>query len=194
LTLDLFEAEHGATAAATAMPPGFRYLEDLITSEEEAALASEISQLELKPFEFHGYLGLRRVRSFGYRYDYARRKALAAEDIPEFLKSVRHKAAHFAGRDPDEFRQILVTEYAPGAPIGWHKDKSEFGVIVGVSLLSTCTLRLRKRRATSGWDRASVSLEPRSAYIISGESRSAWEHSIPPVQALRYSLTFRTLA
>jgi hypothetical protein len=28
---------------------------------------------------------------------------------------------------------------------------------------------------------------------LSGESRESWQHSIPPVEAARYSVTFRTL-
>lgn len=191
--LDLFDAEQ-ETASNGAMPPGFRYVGDFITPEEEAALAAEIVRLELKPFEFRGYFGLRRVRSFGSRYDYDRRKLASADAIPDFLQPLRRKVADFASREPDEFCQALVTEYAPGAPIGWHKDKPEYGTVVGVSLLSPCTFRFRHRRPDGRWDRSSMILEPRSAYILSGESRSAWEHSIPPMQTLRYSLTFRTSA
>ena len=32
-----------------------------------------------------------------------------------------------------------------------------------------------------------------SAYLLSGPARSEWEHSIPPVDATRYSITFRNL-
>jgi alkylated DNA repair protein (DNA oxidative demethylase) len=38
-----------------------------------------------------------------------------------------------------------------------------------------------------------IELVPRSAYIIAAEARSKYEHSIPAVGALRYSITFRTL-
>jgi alkylated DNA repair dioxygenase AlkB len=87
----------------------------------------------------------------------------------------------------------LVNEYPPGAPIGWHRDKAAFGQVVGFSLLSPCVLRFR-RPNVSGWERRSLNLEPRSAYWLAGEARADWEHSIPPVEALRYSITFRTLA
>ena len=85
-----------------------------------------------------------------------------------------------------------MTEYDVGAGIGWHRDKGEFGQIVGLSLLAPCTFRLRRTRGAT-WERASIIAEPRSAYLMSGPSRSEWEHSIPPVDALRYSITLRNL-
>ena len=36
-------------------------------------------------------------------------------------------------------------------------------------------------------------LERRSVYLMGGLSRSAYEHHVPPVTELRYSITFRTL-
>jgi alkylated DNA repair dioxygenase AlkB len=89
-----------------------------------------------------------------------------------------------------DLQHVLVTEYQPGAAIGWHKDRSVFGDVVGISLVSRCTFRLRKKRG-AGWQRASVTLEPRSAYLLRGEARLEWEHSIPAVTDLRYSITFR---
>ncbi len=154
---------------------------------------TEIAGLDLKPFEFRGYLGLRRTHSFGNRYDYVSRRLGAAEAIPSFLLGLRDKVAAFAGRPAEAFVQALVTEYAPGAPIGWHRDKPQFGEIVGVSLLSPCVFRLRRRNGVT-WDRAACVLAPRSVYEMSGETRSQWEHSIPPVETLRYSVTFRTMA
>ena len=129
---------------------------------------TEIADLDLKPFELRGYLGLRRTHSFGSRYDYVSRRLGAAEPIPSFLLSLRDKAAAFAGRLPEAFVQALVTEYAPGAPIGWHRDKPQFGEIVGVSLLSPCVFRLRRRNG-AGWDRAACALAPRSVYEMSGD-------------------------
>jgi alkylated DNA repair dioxygenase AlkB len=174
------------------MPEGFRYEEDIISEADEAALAKSLATLNLKPFEFHGHLGNRRVTSFGLRYDYARRAVEAADAFPSFLADLRNKAAKFAGRKVGEFQQAGVNEYPAGAGIGWHKDKPQFGVIVGVSLLAPATMRFRLAEGT-GWVRASQRLEPRSIYILEGEARTAWEHSVPPVDALRYSLTFRTV-
>jgi alkylated DNA repair dioxygenase AlkB len=112
--------------------------------------------------------------------------------MPEFLSRVGDAAAHFSGLPSSALQQVLVTEYAPGAAIGWHKDRSVFGDVVGVSLLAACTFRFR-RKAGEGWERRSFVAQPRSAYLLQGPSRTEWEHSIPAVQNLRYSITFRTL-
>jgi alkylated DNA repair dioxygenase AlkB len=175
------------------LPEGFRYEEDIISEADEAALAKSLATLDLKQFEFHGHLGNRRVISFGLRYDYARRAAKATDGFPAFVADLRNKVAKFAGRKVDEFQQGGVNQYPPGAGIGWHKDKPQFGVIVGVSLLAPATMRFRRAEGT-GWIRTSQRLEPRSIYILEGEARTVWEHSVPPVDAVRYSLTFRTVA
>jgi alkylated DNA repair dioxygenase AlkB len=179
-----------ATTAATALPEGFAYQPDLVTPEAERDLLERIGQLPFKEFEFQGFTGKRRVVSYGWRYDFNERELQRAEDIPEFLLWFRETAAGFAGMAPDRLQQVLVTEYAPGAGIGWHRDKAMFGEVVGISLLSGCRFRLR-RKAGSGWERVSLTAEPRSAYLLSGPSRTEWEHSIPGVDSLRYSVTFR---
>jgi len=174
-------------------PRGFRYQEQTISEEVEASLAAELGQLALRPFEFHGYGGNRRVVNFGLKYDFSRRSVQRAEDMPSFLDDLLNRAASFAGCEKDAFRQVGVNEYRAGAGIGWHKDKPEFGIIVGVSLLAPSTMRFR-RRHNKEWIRISHTLKPRSIYILSGEARKDWEHSIPPLDALRYSITFRTLS
>jgi alkylated DNA repair dioxygenase AlkB len=174
-------------------PRGFRYEEQIVSENEETVLAAELERLDLKPFEFHGYLGNRRVVNFGLKYDFSRRSVQKADDLPLFLNDLLSRAARFAGCEKHAFRQVGVNEYRAGAGIGWHKDKLEFGIIVGVSLLAPATMRFRRGR-TGNWIRTSHTLKPRSIYVLSGEARSEWEHSIPPVDALRYSITFRTLA
>jgi alkylated DNA repair dioxygenase AlkB len=174
-------------------PAGFRYQEDVITEVEEAALVDWLQKLELKPFEFQGHLANRRVISFGLRYDYSRRTVEAANEFPPFLNELRAKAAEFAGRGVSEFRQAGVNEYRPGAGIGWHKDKALFGIVVGVSLSAAATMRFRRAQGR-GWARLAQTIAPRSMYVLSGEARTEWEHSIPPLDQLRYSITFRTLA
>jgi alkylated DNA repair dioxygenase AlkB len=175
------------------MPTGFRYQEDIISEAEEASLVARLSTLELRPFEFHGHLGNRRVTSFGLRYDYARRTVADADDLPSFLDELRRRSAAFAGRPVDEFQQCGVNYYPVGAGIGWHKDRAQFGVVVGISLLDSATMRLRLATG-SGWTRRSQVLKPRSIYILDGEARREWEHSIPSVPSPRYSLIFRTVA
>lgn len=173
-------------------PPGFRYQPDVFGPEEESRLLHELSGLPFREFEFQGYLGKRRVVSYGWLYDFNDRAFRRTEAMPSFILSVRDLAARFAGRPGTEFEHVLVTEYAPGAGIGWHRDKGVFGDVVGVSLLSPCRFRLR-RRLGHRWERAALRLEPRSAYLLTGPARTEWEHSIPEAEALRYSLTFRTL-
>jgi alkylated DNA repair dioxygenase AlkB len=175
------------------MPDGFRYEQAIVNEEEEIRLATALQTLDLKPFEFHGHLGKRRVVSFGPRYDYDRREIGTAADLPGFLEDLRKRAANFAGHSPEAFRQIGINEYRPGAGIGWHRDKPQFGDVIGVSLLAPARMRLRKREGARWLRRAQV-LEPRSIYILSGPARSLWEHSIPPVPRLRYAVMFRTLA
>jgi alkylated DNA repair dioxygenase AlkB len=174
------------------MPEGFHYWPDLVSEDEEAALLEVFSALEFKPFEFKGFLGNRRVVSYGWRYDFNDSKLKRAAEIPQFLQALQSRAAQAAGLKPHAIEQAMVTEYAPGAAIGWHKDRSIFDDILGVSLASECTFRFRRKNGLK-WDRASVILEPRSAYVLRGPARSEWEHSIPPVGKLRYSITFRTM-
>lgn len=174
------------------MPEGFVLRPDLITREEETQLAARFTGLDFKPFEFRGYTGKRRVVSFGWRYDFGDYQLKAVEGMPEWLLPIRDKAAEFAGLAPDELPHALLTEYAPGAAIGWHKDRPDFEDVVGISLCSPCTFRFR-RRAGLKWERASFVAQPRSVYLLRGPSRTDWEHSIPAVDALRYSITFRSL-
>jgi len=172
------------------LPAGFKYQPDLISKETERTLAQQIAGLPLKEFEFQGFLGKRRIVSFGWRYDFNGGGLQRTEDLPTFLLPVREQAAAFAGMPPERLKQVLVTEYKPGVQIGWHKDRSVFGEVIGVSLLSSCTFRLRRKLGTK-WERASIVAEPRSAYLLSGPARTEWEHSIPGVEGLRYSITFR---
>jgi alkylated DNA repair dioxygenase AlkB len=180
-------------AELEASPSGMRYFEDLITPSEERDLATFIAGLPLQPFEFTGgFKGNRRVLSFGSRYDYAAQRVADAPPIPTELLGLRAKAAAFAELEPSSLQQALVTEYAPGAGIGWHRDRPHYGDIIGISLLVPCTFRLRLKTGNT-WHRSALAAAPRSAYILSGESRETWEHSIPPLDQLRYSVTFRTM-
>ena len=174
------------------LPEGFRYQPAVIPFTSETTLLDEIRALPFREFEFHGYTGKRRVVSFGWQYDFSARQLKKVDDMPAFLLDLREIAAEFADMKAAELQQVLVKEYAAGAGIGWHKDKAVFGQVVGISLLSPCTFRLRRKKG-EGWERVSIVAEPRSAYLLSGPSRTEWEHSIPEVDALRYSVTFRNL-
>lgn len=173
------------------LPEGFAYRPEVISPEEESRLLAEIRHLPFKEFQFQGFQGKRRVISFGWRYDFNEHKAFPAHPIPPFLVELCRNVQAASGFCLPHVEQVLVTEYAPGAPIGWHKDRPVFGNVVGLSLASACTFRLRKSDAEGRWERVSLRLEPRSAYLLSGAARWIWEHSIPPVEELRYSITFR---
>jgi alkylated DNA repair dioxygenase AlkB len=182
----------GFFAGIPGAPGGFRYQDEMIPEPTERALLEVFASLPFEPFKFHQYTGNRRVVSYGWKYDYTHRKIDRVDDIPPFLFEARRIAADFAGLPPDQLQQALVTEYSPGAAIGWHRDKPEYGEIVGISLLAPCTFRLR-RKAGARWDRFNMIAQPRSAYVLTGSARNEWEHSIPAVDALRYSITFRNL-
>jgi alkylated DNA repair dioxygenase AlkB len=183
-------ARHGELFPAEPWPAGFAYREEVISPDEERALAERFALLPLTPFAFRGFVGRRRVVSFGWRYDYAGRTLRQSDEIPGLLMPLRERAAEFAGIQAQSLQQVLVTEYAPGAAIGWHRDKPMFEDVVALSFLAPCTLRLR-RLHEEGWERRSIKLMPRSAYLLRGPSRRDWEHSIPPVGELRFSVTFR---
>jgi alkylated DNA repair dioxygenase AlkB len=179
------------------LPPGFRYEDGFLTAAEEAELIADIGQVTFSAFEMRGVVARRRVAFFGQAYDASR----PAAPMPGFLEPLRRRAAEWAGVGPEALAMALINEYRPGAPIGWHRDAPQYDIVIGVSIGAPCRMRLRPyvspgappaagvRRTTSH----ELVLEPRSVYLISGPARSAFEHSIPAVDALRYSITFRTL-
>ncbi len=171
---------------------GFAYQPDLVPPDMQRALVAHFAALDFKEFEFHGFLGRRRVVSFGIRYDFGDSRMHDAPDIPIFLHPLRDLVGPFAGIEPSALRHALVAEYQPGAGIGWHRDRPVFRDVVGISLLSPCRFRLRRKAGTS-WQRHAITLAPRSAYLLRGSVREQWQHSIPPQEQLRYSVTFRTL-
>jgi alkylated DNA repair dioxygenase AlkB len=174
----------------SALPAGFRYEPEAISADQERQLSEQFAALPFKEFEFHGFLGKRRTISYGWRYDFNGGRLQRDDNMPPFLLPVREVAARFAGLNPADLQQALLIEYPPGAQIGWHKDRPVFDTVVGISLQSPCTFRLRRREGNK-WQRASLIAEPRSAYVMKGVARTEWEHSIPPVAARRYSITFR---
>jgi alkylated DNA repair dioxygenase AlkB len=161
---DLFTAPNG-------LPEGFCYRPNALSGDEEDGLARELADLPFKPFDFHRYLANRHVVSFGYRYDYDRGAVVEASPFPSFLVSLRNKVAAIFDRPAEDFRQVLINEYRPGAGIGWHRDKAQFDEVVGVSQLAPCVLRLR-RKATETWNRVSLTVEPCSAYVLSEAARA----------------------
>ena len=179
-------------AAKPSEPEGLRYAEEFVSPAVEKTLVGHIAALQLQPFQFGQYEGKRRVASFGFRYDYTIRRLEEADPIPEWLSPIIEKVEAFGGPET-RIGQVLCTEYDVGVGIGWHRDKPHFDRVFGLSLESGCKFRFR-RPADTKWERFSLDARPRSIYMMSGPSREVWEHSIPAVEARRYSITFRTMA
>jgi alkylated DNA repair dioxygenase AlkB len=167
-------------APPSALPQGFEYREEFLSPDQEGELLARFPALPFREFEFHGYFGKRRTVSFGWHYDFADRAVRKAEEIPDFLLPVRDKAAEFARLAPTDLVHALVTEYAPGAPIGWHRDRPVFDDVIGVSLNSPCRFRFR-RKTGNRWERASVILEPhRCTCCAVGRAPNGSTASRPP--------------
>jgi len=174
-------------------PEGFRYSESFLSATEEPEILAAMTSLPFKDFEFRGFVGKRRVLSFGWRYDFNGGSLHQTNPIPDFLLPIRDRAAEHAGLDRTKLEHALLTEYPPGAAIGWHKDRPVFGEVIGISLLASCIFRFRRKIGTR-WERRALTVEPRSIYLLTGPARRDWEHSIPAVNSLRYSITFRALS
>jgi alkylated DNA repair dioxygenase AlkB len=173
-------------------PEGLRCAPDFVSPAIETELIQRIETLPLQPFQFGEFEGKRRVASFGFRYDYNLRQLKRAEPFPAWLAEIVASVETFGG-PATRIQQVLCTEYGVGVGIGWHRDKPHFDEIFGLSLGSACKLRFRKRAAGENWDRFTIDARPRSLYMMTGASRRIWEHSIPAVEAPRYSITFRTM-
>jgi alkylated DNA repair dioxygenase AlkB len=177
-------------------PDGFLFWEQFITPEEEAILITKISALEFSPIELHGVVAQRRAAHFGMRYSYETKKLSEGLALPEFLLPYRERFARHIGMHAEDFPQALINEYTPGAAIGWHIDGPVYEIISGFSIVGNCQFKLRPLRPQEGNKRrTSISFDQpaRSAYVMSGDARWNWQHSIPPTNSLRYSITFRSL-
>jgi DNA oxidative demethylase len=174
-------------------PEGWKYIPDFLTAEEEAELLAHVEALEFSEVRMHGVAARRTTVHFGWNYIYDTRQLDRPEPIPDWVLDVRRRSAELVGVRAEDFEEVLITCYTVGATIGWHRDAPTFGpTVVGVSLLAPCDMRFR-RRVGDRFERYTQQIEPRSAYVLSGPARSVWQHSIPPVPTLRYSITFRTI-
>ena len=178
--------------ATAVRPDGLVYEPDLLDASEEARRLDVLRRLELRPVEMRGQASRRTVRMFGFDYDFSSFGLTPTDPLPASLAVLRGRVAELAGAQSDELAQVLVTRYPAGAAIGWHRDAPPFGVVAGVSLAAPCRMRFQRG---AGDERRVFELElaPRSAYVLAGQARSAWQHSIPPVREERWSVTFRTL-
>ena len=173
--------------------PGLSQAGAIVAPDEEQALVASIDGSPLSPFRFHQWQGKRLTATYGWSYDFDDGSFTPTEPIPDWLLPLRANAARFAGLHPDELAQALLIRYDPSAGIGWHRDRPVFEHVLGISLGAPATMRFRRRRR-GGFDRAAVFLAPRSIYHLTGEARHQWEHSIAPMEAKRWSITFRSLS
>ena len=173
--------------------PGLQYRDDVVSPAQEDLLIAHMLQLDLAPFRFQGWLGKRLTASFGWHYDFDTGSFGETHPLPEWLLPLRKQAAAFAQLQPDELVQASLIQYDPGAGIGWHKDRSVFEHVIGISLGNAATMRFRRRR-DKRFSRFATPLARRSIYHLSGETRHDWEHSIAPMDVPRWSVTFRSLA
>jgi alkylated DNA repair dioxygenase AlkB len=185
--------------AAQELPHGLLYQPDFLTREEESALLAAIAPLPLREAKFREYFAKRRVAHFhgtdgAPAYDDGGADAFTSGPLPDFLMAVRDKVARRLAIEPEAFVHALVSEYRPGTPIGWHRDKPQYGIVAGISLASAARMRWRPYAHQDAQHTVSLELAPRSLYVMREAIRWQWQHSMPPVQALRYSITLRTRA
>jgi alkylated DNA repair dioxygenase AlkB len=180
----------GDLFADVELPPGLSLWPEFVSPAEEGELERAVDEAPLAPFQFGQWEGKRLTASYGHRYDFGRGRVEPAPPFPAWLAAVAQRVSAVAGGA--EFVQGLVIRYDPGAQIGWHRDRPQFGLVAGLSLSSAATLRLRRRTA-SGFERRSLELPRRSLYLLDGEARWDWEHSIVPAVETRRSVTLRTL-
>lgn len=217
----LFPDMPGPRQLLPPLPQGFIYQPEFITEAEERSILREIGRLELQQAVWNGYMARRRIASFAlngnapfrYRADPNKGSATVTDNplqkddgtveskpvetltAPGWLSELSARIAHFLGYVPEQICHALLTEYPQGAPIGWHRDSPPHASIIGLSLGSDCTFRLRPHFEQQR-SRASVisfQAEARSLYEMAGASRSRWQHSIAPVRERRWSITLRTM-
>jgi alkylated DNA repair dioxygenase AlkB len=181
---------------AAPMPPGWRYAPDFLSADEEAALIGLMADLPLAAARYKSYTARRRVASYGGRFDYDANRLRPAQPLVEPLHGLRARVAQWMGVAPEKLAHVLVAEYPPGAPLGWHRDVPDFEDVVGVSLGSEAVLRFRPYPPVDPkrGDIVRVDVAPRSIYMMRGPARWDWQHSVAPGTGLRWSITFRTLA
>lgn len=181
--------------APAAAVEGLRYERDFLSLAEEAELLGIVQGLPLKEMRYKEYTARRRGTSFGGSYDFDTNRLKPGPPLPEALHPLRAKVAAWAGIAPEDLGHMLIAEYRPGTPLGWHRDVPDFEDIIGVSLHNDAVMQFRPYvlgAPASGPAALEFLIEPRSVYLLRGPARWAWQHAIAPTEALRYSITLRT--
>ena len=97
--------------------------------------------------------------------------------IPAFLLPVCEKAAGLARLAKQDLESLLITEYGPGAAIGWHEHRSIYAI--GTSLLSPCSFAFARRPARVGNERPSFSHRVRPIFCAAPHAMSG-SIAVPP--------------
>ena len=181
------------------MPPGAILLPGFVTVAEEEAL--------LRALDGGAWSSVlkRRVRHFGYRYDY-RARAVTADawlgDLPDWLMPLcrRLEMETPFRRMPD---QAIANEYMPGQGIAAHVDcvPCFSDRVASLSLGSACEMIFQHRETG---ERLPVRLDQNALIVLTGAARYDWTHGIPArksdvvngervQRARRVSLTFRNV-
>jgi alkylated DNA repair dioxygenase AlkB len=196
------EREHeqgGLFDAPQDLPQGLVYEPEFLTRAEEDALVAHVAPLPLREARFREYFARRRVAHFhdgadAPSYDDGDADSFTSGPLPPFLASLREKVAVHLHLAAGQFVHVLVSEYRPGTPIGWHRDKPQYGIVVGISLAGVGRMRWRPYAHQDAQHTVSLDLARRSIYVMRGPIRWQWQHSMPPMRELRYSITMRTRA
>lgn len=182
--------------APVAAIEGLRYERGFLAAAEETELLRIVQALPLKEMRYKEYTARRRGIGFGGSYDFDTNRLRPGVPLPEVLHPLRARAAAWLGVAPEALAHVLIAEYKPGTPLGWHRDVPDFEEIVGVSLLGDAVMQFRPYRADGAYASQAPALqvlvEPRSIYLLRGPARWGWQHGIAPTEALRYSITLRT--
>jgi alkylated DNA repair dioxygenase AlkB len=176
-------------------PEGFSYYPAFISEAEEKHLLNAITNFKLHTFHFQGYEAKRKVASFGHDWSFETRTLSKGKEIPVLFDPLIEKVVNHIALKKEDVGELLITEYPVGAVINWHRDAPPFDLIAGISLQTDCTFKLRpfEKARQNRSSIISIPVKRRSLYVMQGESRTNWQHSISPVKEVRYSITLRTL-
>lgn len=193
--MPLVKDQYSLFETSQSFPNGFVYRPDFLTKEEEVELLGYFEDLPFSHSRLGEYVAKRRIIGFGWGYDFRAKKLVPGPPLPPFLLPCARKVAKWLDIKVERVAEALITEYPRGTGIGWHRDNEGFEHIVGVSLSGWCRMRLRSYswRERGKEARLALPVAPRSAYIMQNDARWRYQHSVAPVEDLRYSITFRTL-
>ncbi len=124
-------------------PEGLVYETDWLSRDDERALIEIVRALPFAAATYKAYTARRRVVGYGGRFDYDRNVLMPAPPLVDALHPLRARVARWSGLPEPALEHVLVSEYVPGTPLGWHRDVPDFEDVIGVSLGAPAVLRFR---------------------------------------------------